>query len=194
MLAAWSGVVLGVLALDLWQRGQEVVFKVIGWCLSLNYQLAVEGGGTKALQPINGGISFSLNVFFLIPSADRLGSFRYCEDFFSIIREGVGGVMNTLVLAACWASRGCARHMCENPVVFPLYCQEPTDLAWRFDSDLHSNFRTLNSIPEIRRPKKLFHSQSFLGLPPVSRQLKYTCNLCRNCWRSLYYTWLMEIS
>lgn len=38
-------------------------------------------------------------------------------------------VMNTLVLAACWASHGCAWHMCENPVVFPLHCQEPTDLA-----------------------------------------------------------------
>lgn len=44
-------------------------------CLSLTYRLAgcAEGGlGGKALRPINGGISFSLNVCFLILPTDWL--------------------------------------------------------------------------------------------------------------------------
>ena len=109
---------------------------------------------------------------------------------FLVMKRSGWRVMNTLVLAACWASRGWARHMCGNPVVFPLHCQEPTDLAQRFDSNLHSYFGAHNSIMQIRRPKS---SQSFPGLPPVSRQPRNMCNLCKNCERSLYSTGILVI-
>lgn len=101
-------------------------------CLSLRYRLEKDcAGGTKAARPINGGISFSLNVWLLILTTDWLGSLRYCGDFFvfHVIKRSGWRVMNALVLAACWASHGCVWHMCENPVVFPPHCQEPADLA-----------------------------------------------------------------
>lgn len=42
---------------------------------------------------------------------------------FCVMNRSGRRVMNTLVLAARWAPRGCTRHMCEDPVVFPPHCQ-----------------------------------------------------------------------
>lgn len=62
-------------------------------------------GGTKAVRPINGGISLSLNVCFLILNTDWSGSLQYCGDFYffiffcSVLWEGVGGEWWTLW---CW--------------------------------------------------------------------------------------------
>lgn len=99
-------------------------------CLSPTYRLEDCAGGTKALRPINGGISFSLNICFLIFVADWSAPFWYCGLFFSsVLWKGVGGEWWTLW---CWQPavlfRRCAWHMCENPVVFSLCCQEPIDL------------------------------------------------------------------
>lgn len=167
--------------------------QVAAGCLSLRYRLAGCAAGTKVARPINGGISFSLKVCFWSSSVIGWALPQNCWDFFVIIcvmKRSGWRVMNTLVLAACSASRGCAWHMCENLVVFPLYCQEPTDLAWRFDSNLHSNFCTHNSITETLRAKSFSTRKVFPGLPLSSQS---TCVICKNCESPLYYTWLLEI-
>lgn len=152
-------------------------------------------------RPINGG-----HFILLEPSAfcssTLTGRARsdtmlfFCFVLICIMKRSGWRVMNTLVLAACWASRGCAWHMCENPVVFPPSL--PRTHRSRFEVLIQICtliFSTHNSITEIWRPRKdsfFFSCKVFPGLPPVSRQLKYMCNLCRKKReRSLYSTLLV---
>lgn len=139
LLVGWAGAALGAgpsCSTESWPRRQEVISRRAATAVIYHqYQWltaaylsgidwrTVQGGPKRCGQSMGAFHSPWTSAFWSSPLigwvAPILWGFFLFSPFLCIMKRSGRRVMNTLVLAACWASRGCAWHMCENPVVFP---------------------------------------------------------------------------
>ncbi len=198
-----SGSVLGVLAwvalVSLDQDGKKssvatqprwlYITNISSWRLLIS-QVSIGElyGGTKMVRPINGGISFSLNVCFLILNTDWLGSLRYCEDFFScsVLWKGVGGEWWTLW---CWQPAELladVHGICARILLCSPFTAKNPQISLRGliqICTLSTNFGTHNSITEIWSPKSF--STCKVSLDYLQCLGRSTCVICAKTVRDL---------
>lgn len=158
---------------------------VVDCCLSLRYRSEDCAGGTRVGWPINEGISFSLNVCFLILDTDWSGSCWYCGVFFfnCFVWKGVGGEWWTLW---CWQYSEllvCSAYVWESHCVAPVAAKNSQISLWGLIQICTPIFSTHNSIPEIWRlstHKVSLDYLQYLGTCVISAQMERF--LCFTCW------------